>query len=836
MKINFKTKKYTLLMIIFLVLSSFLIGSFTNAGLKDAVSGIVGHVIQFLVWILGGILFVLIYILIWVAQYNDFINAEAVKNGWVIVRDLCNMFFILILLVIAFAAILRIESYNLKKTLPKLLIMAVLINFSKTICGLFIDFAQVIMLTFVNGFKDMGSANLTSMLGIKNILAIDASSKAIEVSLLSIVGSYLLALLYAIVSVIVVLVLVAVLVIRMVMLWIYIVLSPLAYLLSAFPAGQKYAQQWWQEFSKQVIVGPVLAFFIWLSFVSLGGSGLKGQDILNVDPKGIDNSGTERIYQGEKKELAPIAGSAEAGTPDNMIKFIISIGMLMGGLMITQQIGGMAGSAAGKGIASVQGKYGPTPMRWGRERLTAFQGKRELERKRKAAATGERMFGLYKGGVKAPGAAATGLRAAMGVPRAGEAAGKIPGIKQIGSLITKRRERKDKYRENIYKAFEEGSFIKEGVEYTRSAKGDKVTVKDRATGEEFSMGKHNADFRAAFGRAYSPARQVMDEVTKTRIDKKKGEFAGFSAAELRKVLTDTSASRDDKMTARLILATKGAFKDEKQMRDSRQKLMNRPSMLKEFDEASDKRFGVWNNTREGFKDKVKSGVIKIEDLDSRQITAEVLDLIRETVGNIKYADTMKKISKTQIDHNNITKASKEKIRRLDKDNDFSENALVQRRFHAGHTGDMIGAMGRLRSDEAMNAAGKIISGAKGIHLAKLKEENFDINKAVEKQREAIDKKEVTEGDIRNSVSAFVKQFQDNINVAQLDAAYRSGEASNDQMKNMVRAAFDSGRKELQDGIKKNNNLKSFLRPDQESKKVEEKYEPGTKPGSRAGFV
>jgi len=343
-KLNFKN--YILPLAVVLMLFSFLIGYQVNAGLADAVSGIVGHIIQFFIWILGGVLFVLIYILIWVAQYNGFINADAVTNGWVIVRDLCNMFFILILLIIAFATILRLPNYEWKKLLPKLLIMAVLINFSKTICGLIIDFAQVIMLTFVNGFKDMGSQNLTTMLGIKDILAIDASAD--DIKLLNIVGSYFLALLYTIISVIVILVIIAVLVMRMVMLWIYIVLSPLAYLLSAFPAGQKYASQWWSEFAKNVIIGPVLAFFIWLSFVSLG----SGANPLKDTPEPGDTGKTTQISGVEIP--GPNAGIAKAGKPADMLKFIISIGMLIGGLMITQQMGGMAGAAAGKGMAAIQ--------------------------------------------------------------------------------------------------------------------------------------------------------------------------------------------------------------------------------------------------------------------------------------------------------------------------------------------------------------------------------------------------------------------------------------------------------------------------------------------------
>ena len=45
---------------------------------------------------------------------QDF-ETEGVKNGWIIVRDLCNMFFILVLLMISFATILRLENYSMKK-------------------------------------------------------------------------------------------------------------------------------------------------------------------------------------------------------------------------------------------------------------------------------------------------------------------------------------------------------------------------------------------------------------------------------------------------------------------------------------------------------------------------------------------------------------------------------------------------------------------------------------------------------------------------------------------------------------------------------------------------
>ena len=119
-------------------------------GVAMVIGAVIGTVINWLGKLLVGIF----QVTTWIFQYNEFIKSPAVKQGWAVVRDLCNMFFVVVLLIIAFATILRVEAYHYKKLLPRLVIMAVLINFSKTICGLFIDFRQVVMLTFVNGFAN----------------------------------------------------------------------------------------------------------------------------------------------------------------------------------------------------------------------------------------------------------------------------------------------------------------------------------------------------------------------------------------------------------------------------------------------------------------------------------------------------------------------------------------------------------------------------------------------------------------------------------------------------------------------------------------------------------
>jgi hypothetical protein len=306
---------------------------------------------QVLTWIMGvfialfgELLLFLVEQLIEIATYNKFVSSTAVVNGWVIVRDLCNMFFVVVLLAIAIATILKIEMYHYKKLLGRLVIMAIVINFSKTIAGIIIDFSQVLTLTFVNGFKAAAGGNFVQALGLDKIMALEPGRD--DITAWQIAGSYALALIMLIVSCVVVGVMLAVFLIRMVMLWILIVLSPLAFFLTTFPQGQKYASQWWSQFGNYVLVGPVMAFFLWLSLISVSTLGPNDRP----DPLG------------GSAELQKI-GITEIGGKDAMQAFIIAIGMLVGSLTITAQMGIMGSSMAGAAVAGMK-KYGMGAAKW----------------------------------------------------------------------------------------------------------------------------------------------------------------------------------------------------------------------------------------------------------------------------------------------------------------------------------------------------------------------------------------------------------------------------------------------------------------------------------------
>ena len=347
---NFLKNRKLWLATLLIFAASFLAAPNVLASAGDWAGEVVGSIIYVFIWALGLVLILVMKGLILIASYQNFITSGAVQEGWTVVRDLSNMFFVVILLVIAFSTILHLENYSYKKWLPKLVLMAVLINFSKTICGLLIDVAQIIMLTFVNAFKDVAGGNLIEMLGIREIVTLAEGSA--EVGFWQIVGAYVLGLIYMIIALVVITTMMMMLVMRLVMIWIYVVLSPLAYLLAAFPGGAQYASQWWSEFIKNLVVGPVIAFFIWLSFAALQTGNYS--DVANIGTSDI--SAEQEAFSGSVAKVegatTPSMGT-QASTPGVLIKFVIGIGMLIGGLKVAQQIGGAAGSVAGKGMGKL---------------------------------------------------------------------------------------------------------------------------------------------------------------------------------------------------------------------------------------------------------------------------------------------------------------------------------------------------------------------------------------------------------------------------------------------------------------------------------------------------
>ncbi len=323
----------------------------------DKIAGWIAGILFAIATVLGKLLLVAIELLLAIVTYNNFTDTDAVVRGWVIVRDIGNMLFVLILLTMAFGTILRIQTYRWSRLLGRIIMMAILINFSRMIAGFFIDIAQVIMLTFVNAFAQNAAGTFTNVWGLNDLLSfLDQPNPPAGVELL---GSAFFMNVLLVVAIVVMFVMVLVFLMRIIMLWILVVLSPIAYLLYAFPAGQRYASQWWGAFGRYVVIGPVLAFFIWFSLYILGQ--FPAEALLNKPRASVS---------GQTEELS--ATVIKAGSSTNILNFIIATAMLVGSLMVARQMGGMAGAAASTAIGKLRAAGAGAiraPLRLGRAAL-----------------------------------------------------------------------------------------------------------------------------------------------------------------------------------------------------------------------------------------------------------------------------------------------------------------------------------------------------------------------------------------------------------------------------------------------------------------------------------
>jgi dihydrofolate reductase len=175
------------------------------------------------------------------------------------------------------------------------------------------------------------------------------------------------------VALVMVIVILAVLVIRIVMLWIYTILSPFVFLGWAFPPVGKYTEQIWTDFIKQLIIGPVLAFFLWLALAfASGSSATLSQSI---------GAGTE--------VCAGVSGLFCTG---ELQKFVIMLGMMIGGLITAQSVGGAGAKAANWGMGKIKSgqSWASNKANRGFQDVTRISAAKEYMSQRGAAKEGAR--------------------------------------------------------------------------------------------------------------------------------------------------------------------------------------------------------------------------------------------------------------------------------------------------------------------------------------------------------------------------------------------------------------------------------------------------------------
>ena len=261
-------------------------------------------------------------------------KTSAVYIGWTTVRDACNTFFILFLLLIAFSTILRIQAYNAKNLLPKLIISLFLINFSAIIAMMVIDLGQVFMFeikTWMGAGFSEGGKPLTSMIDYFNSEYNFESPT--EKYLLSDVVGVAFAVAYSVILGLLYIMLALFLMVRIVVFVILVIISPFAFFSIILPGMRTYTSQWWSSLVSHAIFGPIFLFFIFLS-------GKMAQSMQTFEPIAANDEISSLSYI--IAELIPHA---------------VALALLAAAIPVTQKLGA-AGSSKIIGGAAGMGKVG----------------------------------------------------------------------------------------------------------------------------------------------------------------------------------------------------------------------------------------------------------------------------------------------------------------------------------------------------------------------------------------------------------------------------------------------------------------------------------------------
>lgn len=203
-------------------------------------------------------------------------NDSPVYKAWVIFQRLANIVLIALMLFVIFSQVtgIGIDNYGIKKILPKLVIVAILINLSYFICQLAVDISNILGYGLRSMFGGIAAEiSITSV--VKEAVAVDTGATFWTVILVVVAGaagfaaiySYGLALLlplfFAVLGVIIsVLLLFVLLSVRQAGVILLVVISPLAFACYLLPNTKTLFDKWLKILQGLILFFPICGLLI----------------------------------------------------------------------------------------------------------------------------------------------------------------------------------------------------------------------------------------------------------------------------------------------------------------------------------------------------------------------------------------------------------------------------------------------------------------------------------------------------------------------------------------------------------------------------------------------
>lgn len=237
-------------------------------------------------------------------RYN---TSSGTFKGWELVRNVANVLMVVFLMVIIVSQLTGkgIDNYGVKKMLPRLITMAIIINLSFYICELAIDLSNIAGVGLrdmfggfgaqINGISGNGENHI--MDGVMGLFAsastaggaaVGAGTAAFTLGVGGVAAIAIGAAVLVIVVIIALLVLWLMLGAREVIIIFCVIISPLAFACFILPNTQNLFKKWWELFKAAIIIFPICGAVAGISYMlksmSWDNIGVAGQAILLVLP------------------------------------------------------------------------------------------------------------------------------------------------------------------------------------------------------------------------------------------------------------------------------------------------------------------------------------------------------------------------------------------------------------------------------------------------------------------------------------------------------------------------------------------------------------------------
>lgn len=194
-------------------------------------------------------------------SYTNPAGNEIIKIGLNITQDFVNVFLVLVLIYIALAVVLRIKEYEIQKLLPVFIGVALLVNFAPVFVGLIVDASNIVMNFFVADLDEFISpADQVGKIWEDFSLFVKKTKDAKAALAQSVFFS-----IYALSLAIALFVYAFIFLLRYVVIWVLVILSPLAFVSYILPWTRSLIfNRWWSQLLQWSFIGAIAGFFLYL--------------------------------------------------------------------------------------------------------------------------------------------------------------------------------------------------------------------------------------------------------------------------------------------------------------------------------------------------------------------------------------------------------------------------------------------------------------------------------------------------------------------------------------------------------------------------------------------